>query len=309
MGLGDWLRRETPIPATGVLFLDGGMTYGMECWTISADGGWVYDASLIKDSRLHRFGNYFPPHARKKAKYRGRCLDLGSNSVVGNCGHWLRDSIGRLMVAEAAGLRFEDFDWIRLPIGKFPNFCPSVIAALDIPREKIITPTAPRMLMQFDELVRPFLPGETHYTHPALPGMMASRFALPPKGPGKIYLRRKSKRNVSNQQEIEALVESRGFTIIDPRKVPFGSWTNARVLIAPHQAAMVEMMFCKPGVKVLELMSPSWQRPFYSSMADGCGHDYWAIIGSNGTNGRDVMNEDYSVTVQNVAAWIDRIEA
>jgi capsular polysaccharide biosynthesis protein len=54
---------------------------------------------------------------------------------------------------------------------------------------------------------------------------------------------------------------------------------NADVVIAPHGAALTNLIFCRPGTKVVELFSPNYLRDEYSDLARATGLRHVPVIG------------------------------
>jgi capsular polysaccharide biosynthesis protein len=109
-----------------------------------------------------------------------------------------------------------------------------------------------------------------------------------PSGNRKIFLTRgkSSGRYIENMDEIEPVLGSYGFDIIDSARLSFEEqihlFSNVSHLIGVHGAGLTNMLFRKNGeLSVLELLHPFEYVPFhYIMMANMFGHAYDAIIGS-----------------------------
>lgn len=93
--------------------------------------------------------------------------------------------------------------------------------------------------------------------------------------PTRLYLTRGTARNtrrVVNEDALWPVLEQRGFTRIDPGKHSVQEqvdlFTAAEVIVAPHGAALANLAFCSPGVRVLELFAPRYVNPCYWVIAD-----------------------------------------
>lgn len=78
--------------------------------------------------------------------------------------------------------------------------------------------------------------------------------------PEKIYLRRTSgTRKVTNVAEIEKLLVSHGFAIVEPEKLSFQEqvslFSNAKVVVGSSGAALANIVFCQPGTEINILIS------------------------------------------------------
>ncbi len=56
---------------------------------------------------------------------------------------------------------------------------------------------------------------------------------------------------------------------------------SAKVVIAAHGAGLTNLLFCSPGTKVIELMSPDAVRPYYHHLSNNCGLDYYYLLGKS----------------------------
>jgi capsular polysaccharide biosynthesis protein len=86
--------------------------------------------------------------------------------------------------------------------------------------------------------------------------------------PERIYLRRNSAyRNLTNQNEIEALLTSHRFTIVDPAKLSFLEQVNyfskVKVIIGPTGASFANLIFCNKKVNLAILVNNDKKQLFY----------------------------------------------
>lgn len=78
--------------------------------------------------------------------------------------------------------------------------------------------------------------------------------------PEKIFLRRNSRiRKLTNAAEIEKIMVNRGYAIVEAEHLTFSQqvqlFTNARIIVAPTGAALVNAIFCKPATQVVILLA------------------------------------------------------
>ena len=84
--------------------------------------------------------------------------------------------------------------------------------------------------------------------------------AKPEPWPQRIYLRRDSSmREIINAGELERLLVSRGYAIVEPEKLTFLQqlqvFRNAKVIVAPTGAGLSNAICCKRGTRVVVLMA------------------------------------------------------
>lgn len=89
------------------------------------------------------------------------------------------------------------------------------------------------------------------------------------------------RRGILNEAEIKPLVEAAGFTVVvmEGKSVAEQAalLSRADALMAPHGGALTNMVFCKPGIPVIELLSRHVY-PYYYGLSELCGHRYHAIL-------------------------------
>jgi capsular polysaccharide biosynthesis protein len=86
--------------------------------------------------------------------------------------------------------------------------------------------------------------------------------SLPVKGetPRRVYLRRRSAaRRITNEDEVEHLVEKLGFTIIEPAALSFAEqvqvFANADVIMSPAGAALSNVVFMREGATAISILA------------------------------------------------------
>jgi capsular polysaccharide biosynthesis protein len=128
-------------------------------------------------------------------------------------------------------------------------------------------------------------------------------------------------RYLRNNDEVVAMLNRRysvtrvimeNLSIADQAEI----FQNADVVIAPHGAALTNLVFCRPGTKIFELFSPNYLKDEYSDLARASRLRHVAVIGEVEDNMRlrpDMSIEeramaygvDYNVQVDKLAAAID----
>lgn len=100
-----------------------------------------------------------------------------------------------------------------------------------------------------------------------------------------IYITREKAiyRRVINEDEIFQFLESMGFKKIYLENLSIEEqasvMNNAKVIVAPHGAGLANLVFCKPGTKVLEIFSPNYVNTLYHTLSSQIGLDYSYSIG------------------------------
>ena len=102
----------------------------------------------------------------------------------------------------------------------------------------------------------------------------------------KLYISRADagKRRLSNESQLIPLLQGAGFEIIHLRKASFLDQVNlfhqAAWVIAPHGAGLANVLYCKPGVRVMEITpSPKIEPHLFHSITACVDGNYWWLPG------------------------------
>ena len=122
----------------------------------------------------------------------------------------------------------------------------------------------------------------------------------------RIYIHRNgSVRKVENQEEIEQILKKYNFLIIEPEKESLDEqirlFANASLVIAPTGAALTNILFCKPGTKIIIFMSnhESTNYYFWNNLGSINGLDVKIIAGRRAykINNNNSVHDDYSIDI------------
>lgn len=205
-------------------------------------------------------------------------------TVIGgsfNYGHFLLDTLGKLMVAERFGDRSR-------PVHTFPlhgDF--GAIARLLFPDRAfhdMAVSAGRNAIVHFADAE---VPGRAPY-HTIVPGLarraeQAGLFGRED-GPEWVYLSRRHYRplrhRVDNDEEVSAFLEARGFTVMFPEKLDFREtvrvFRSARTIVSPIGAQYGNVVFCRPGARYIEL-TPTFHRPNPSNQHYDCISHYAGV--------------------------------
>lgn len=111
----------------------------------------------------------------------------------------------------------------------------------------------------------------------------------PPDGSGKrIYISRAGAaiRRVTNELDIVAMLSRYGFESVEPGGIPFSSqaelFQSADIIVAPHGAALANLMFCRPGTRILEFFPADYINDCYLRISKAMDLDYHYLFGGPG---------------------------
>ena len=102
----------------------------------------------------------------------------------------------------------------------------------------------------------------------------------------RLYITRQyeSQRRVKNEDTLIALLSKYGFIVIDPGKIDFKDqaryFRNAEIIIAPHGAALSNIVWCENTVKIIELNGSVDVRWHFAKIAIYLRFSYLLLLGN-----------------------------
>lgn len=278
-------RLSHALPARGVLRLRDASVLG--------DHGWIFTAAnrLIPDTTVHvDFSRWTPrnhlPLLRGGARrLPGRTLSLLSNWSATNFYHMLVETIPRLELLFAAGWKWSDFDQILLPAFSTPTIN-RLLAPFALPAGKIIRVEWGSLnYFRTEELICTSFPGGRRTVLPEQINYLRGLHRPAPETgtpPRRLFVRRRARtRALRNEAELLPLLAARGFTIVDPAELPDveAVFHGADFIVAPHGAALANLVFSRPGTKVLELIPSDQAYPYFYTLCIHGGIGYDCLLG------------------------------
>ncbi len=132
-------------------------------------------------------------------------------------------------------------------------------------------------------------------------------------GPARIYISRRNARcrRIVNEQELFQELEKYGFVKLYLEDLSvveqLSKFRDARAIIAPHGAGLVNMSYAMQKLKILELYSKDYFDPSFRIHANTLGHQYDFLIGETAPNRNlNPQEEDIIVNVSKVGRWLKR---
>ena len=242
-------------------------------------------------------------------------------------GHWLADVLARLEMMRMHNI---EYDWLYVPHDRL--YIRETLALLGVDPAKIIEPFGDNYYIQADELIVPSLtirrvpaPGETNFSdyHPCtfycadwnidflrnsfLP--YAQAVLLQYKFPEKVFITRKdaTSRRIVNEDEIFALFEPYGFRKISMTGLTFvqqvALFHQAKVIVAGHGSALTNLIFCEPGIKVVEIFQNQFDSGFWQ-LSDQRGLEHYCVKTQEDIV-EDSFKVDTFVPIEIIQSFID----
>lgn len=100
--------------------------------------------------------------------------------------------------------------------------------------------------------------------------------------PKRLYLKRSGvSRRVVNEEKLLLILKKLNFQFIDSSSLSFKEqvylFNQAEVVMAAHGAALSNIVFCSPGVKVIEMFSSQYANVCYQHLAGVCDLKHYAV--------------------------------
>ncbi|MFT6305433.1 MAG: capsular polysaccharide biosynthesis protein [Halioglobus sp.] len=198
--------------------------------------------------------------------------------------HWMLDILPKLGLLERQGVSLDSIDHflVRKITGEFQR---ETLRKLGIDESRIVE-TVDQQFLQCDRLLHVDMnTGINLKMHRFVPLWLKQTFLTqaPESERLKLYISRPEgiRRGILNEAEIKPLVEAAGFTVVAMEGMSVTEQaallSRADALMAPHGGALTNMVFCKPGIPVIELMSRHVY-PYYYGLSGLCSHRYHAIM-------------------------------
>jgi hypothetical protein len=129
--------------------------------------------------------------------------------------------------------------------------------------------------------------------------------------PPLIYIQRRGRRRIRNEDQVTAFMASRGIVAVDLDRMSIveqiGCFRHARLVVGSHGAGLTNLIFSERA-QIVELFGP-WKSLCYAAIAAGLGHGYAGVdlmpaVGfQNGAEGRDA---DFDVDLGRIQPVVDR---
>lgn len=133
--------------------------------------------------------------------------------------------------------------------------------------------------------------------------------------PEKIFLRRDSgTRKITNGAELERLMVSRGYEIVEPEKLSFSQQVsllkNAKAIVAPTGAAICNAIFCNPGTRVAVLMAKHEDMiyRYWCNMLTPIGIEVSYVLGNIVENTGLGIHGDFAIEIDDVICLLNTME-
>ena len=231
-------------------------------------------------SKVHRVMNR--PSLPDPVWLDGRVVVLCAPSSWKNYYHWMREVVPRMR-----GIDWEKISAVLVPLGK--PFHADCLRAARVPEEKWL-PLGAEDHFEAEELIFPLGSGlgvfgkeeMAELREMFLPGgaaLVAQERSLA------LYLRRGRgtwRRQVANEEALITALEAEGIEAVDLMdcsvREQAALMARACLVVAPHGAALCNLIFASSGCRVLECFSGAYHRDYFEEIAKVMELDYHAHV-------------------------------
>lgn len=203
--------------------------------------------------------------------------------------HWMFDVVARIALIQDAGIKFNQIDKFIFKLDQ-KKFQEETLIALNIPPEKIIN-VSYVCHWQVKNLIIPFhsclenmktLPWACHF----LKNLFLPEFQqYEGQYPERLYISRSQTvwRKILNEEDIQDFLREKGFVSLTLENMTIKEqaiyFANAKVIVAPHGAGLVNLVFCQSGTKVIEIFTPSYVPNMYWQISNICNLKHFYLLG------------------------------
>jgi hypothetical protein len=103
----------------------------------------------------------------------------------------------------------------------------------------------------------------------------------------RLYISRRASgrgRQVTNERQIKELLAEFGFREFLPHQTSVAeqasAFASADFIVGAHGSALTNLVFCRPGTKVIEMFAPTYVHPVYWMLSSQCNLDYYYSVGT-----------------------------
>lgn len=201
--------------------------------------------------------------------------------------HWMTDVLPRVRLAKRAGYEVNHFDHfiINKPESGYQR---ETLDYLKIPLEKIREIGTKPSGYLCEQAVLPSLPSFPGVVPPETIRYLRSIVPeTPQQKVRKLYIERgkSTRRRIPEESRIIDWLKMQGLEIIDCGQMSVrdqaAAFAHAELIVAPHGGALTNLIFCRPGTKIVELLSSEYPNPCYRNLCGVAKLPYIGIIGNS----------------------------
>lgn len=228
--------------------------------------------------------------------------------------HWLMDTLPRLHLLDKAGLAYG-----KMVLSSAAAYQRQSIELLGLDPARLIDMADHHI--EAARLLVPTLPGVI--THPPAWACQFIRDSFLPHAardatPARFFISRArtGTRRILNEDEIARMLSQYGFERIFLEGMPFARqvrlFSRAEIVVSAHGSGLANILFCRPGTSIIEILSPNYVNTTYWGLSEQLGLVYYYLLGGNKESRalpRGRVHEDLKVDaakLRGLVAGLDR---
>lgn len=233
------------------------------------------------------------PHRLTTAKIGEPNFLAGKVALLGgywgdcnNFYHFVADTLGDLAFLQSQGQDLSLIDYFVLPFSGVA-WQSDLWLQTGIPLNKIV-PVSCYSDLKIAELIVPVRAKGSRYTPTWLPDAIRALLKFNPtvsRAEKLLYISRKdaTKRVMLNEDDIIVFLLKRGFSVVECSGLSVTEqqrlFSRAAVIVAPHGAALTNLLWCQPQTAVIELRPSATTNRCFAELCIHAGLDYYGILG------------------------------
>lgn len=306
---------RTIFPEAFVLTIDGGRVYGKNGVVITDEDQVLADTAIEWISSVDKH-SIFRKNKFRPITYVDKTVAVIASTSAHCYFHWMFDVLPRLELLQRSQI---PYDKIYLNPLQHP-FQKESFARLGIDPEKVIWATRSAHIKAKKLIVPSLAAGRVGSD---LPAWAVPRWAcdfaksivgaqVPPVTNKRIYISRKqaATRTIVNESECLAALKRRGFEEVVLEKLSLQEqaelFASAECIVAPHGAGLTNLIFCRPGIRVIEIFSPHYVNTCYWMLSHQLELKHQCLFGTQeGLSKESQLKNDVYIPVGTILNAID----
>jgi Glycosyltransferase 61 len=296
---------EFTLPEVFISCLTNAKIYSKDFLILSDSNDIFYDSIWLRQGYLENNGILDKIRLPNPKHYSGAACVLGTLGAD-NYYHWMLDIMPRLSLLE----QHEELQSIPLIVPKqLKPFQKESLQMAGVSSERIIEFDG--SFCQVDKLYYLSSLGDTGNPSPydvlSLRKLFLDKHAYsqPPSSEYLYITRRDAKyRRILEEQKLTEYLQSIGFEVVCLSDLSFAEqiqkFNRAKIIIAPHGAALANMVFAPENAQIIELFPEDYINGCFWALANVCRYNYAFLIGSS-------EKADFRVPLDKLKALLEKV--
>jgi Glycosyltransferase 61 len=178
--------------------------------------------------------------------------------------HWMLETIARIHLIEQSKIKIDKY----IINHRSLSFQLDMLQACGIPQEKIIVPNENFHFKAKQLVVPSYVNLPNAWSCKYVRNLLFNRVKITKnKEYERIYIKRANRRKITNEKEILGTLRKYGFKAVSLESMSLEKqmevFYSAEIVIGAHGAGLTNLVFCRPGTRVIELFAPTYIEPHY----------------------------------------------